>query len=186
DKPLAFEDFDERLELKIAPWDPDSFAGLLAAVVVLPVLLIRLRAGERIADDVLDAHTRRRISRGAGALPSAGASSWTLGVFAEGEFDPGHRAFDREILRACLAPPQLDDVVLAADRIRAAVQHVGRRHAAGEVAVDVDVGRVEDVLDAGHRADRRATLVDRVGRDVRMAVDDAGRHELAGAVDDGG
>jgi Tol biopolymer transport system component len=31
DEPLAFEDFDERLELKIAPRDRDTFAGLLAA-----------------------------------------------------------------------------------------------------------------------------------------------------------
>src|SRR5262245_45961765 len=118
DEPLAFQDFDERLELEVAPRDRHGVAGLLAAVVVLPVLLIRLRAGERIADDVLDAHPRRRISRGASALASAGASSGPLGVFAEGEFDSGHRALECEVLRARLAPPQLDDVVLAADRIR--------------------------------------------------------------------
>jgi hypothetical protein len=87
------------------------------------------------------------------------------------------------MLCAGAAPPQLHHEVLAADRVGAAVQHVGGGDAAGEVAVDVDVRRIEDVLDAGHRADGRPTLVDRVRRDVRVGVDDAGRDELALAVD---
>ena len=56
--------------------------------------------------------------------------------------------------------------------------------AAGQVAIDVDVGRVEHVAHAGHRADRRRAFVDRVVGDVRVRVDDAGRDELAGAVED--
>src|SRR6185295_7994032 len=91
-----------------------------------------------------------------------------------------------ELLGARLAPAQLDHVVLPANRVRAAVQHVGGRDAAGQIAVDVDVGRIEDVLDAGHRADGRPAFVDRVGGDVRVTVDDAGRDELAGGVDDVG
>src|SRR5262249_10161467 len=83
-------------------------------------------------------------------------------------------------------PAQLDHIVLAADRVGAAVQHVRRRHAAREIAIDVDVGRIEYVLDAGHRADGRAAFVDGIGGDVRVAVDDAGRHELAAAVHDVG
>ena len=38
-----------------------------------------------------------------------------------------------------MPPAQLDDLVLAADRVGAAVQDVGGGHAAGEVAVDADV-----------------------------------------------
>ena len=83
-----------------------------------------------------------------------------------------------------LAPAQFDHLVLAADRVGAAVEHVRDGQAAGEVAVDVDIGRREHVLDPGHRAHRRAAFVDRVGGDVRVAVDDARRDELAGGVDD--
>ena len=44
----------------------------------------------------------------------------------------------------------------------------------------------EHVAHAGHRADRRRALVDRVVGDVRVRVDDARRDELAGAVIDVG
>jgi hypothetical protein len=75
---------------------------------------------------------------------------------------------------------------LPPDRIRAAVQHVGDGQAAGQIAIDVDVGRIEDVFDTGHRADRRPAFVDRIGRDVRMTIDDARRHEPARRIDDVG
>ena len=96
---------------------------------------------------------------------------------------PGMRAFEEQVFAALLAPAQLDDRVAAADRVARAVQHVGDRDAAGELAIDVDVGGVEHVLDAHHRRHDRAALVDGVGGDVRVRVDDAGRDELAGGVD---
>jgi hypothetical protein len=71
----------------------------------------------------------------------AGAAAAALRVFAERELDARHRALEDEVLGARLAPAQLDDLVLAADRVGAAVEHVGDRQSAGEIAVDVDVGR---------------------------------------------
>ena len=85
-----------------------------------------------------------------------------------------------------LAPAQLDHLVLAADRIGAAVQHVRDGQAAGQVAIDRHVGGIEHVFDAGHRAHRGAAFVDRVGGDVRVRVDDAGRDEAALGFDDVG
>ena len=66
------------------------------------------------------------------------------------------------------------------------MQDVGGGRAAGEVAIDVDVGRIEHVFHAGHRADRDAAFVDGVVGDVRVRVDDARRDELAGRVVDVG
>jgi hypothetical protein len=182
-QPLAFENLDERLELQIPPRRDDLFARLLAPIVVLPVLLVCLGADERVADDVLDAHARAGIA-GRRSSRRAGAAAAALGIFAERELDARHRALEDEVLRTGLAPAQFDHLILAANRVGAAVEHVRDRQAAGEVAVDVDVGRREHVLDPGHRAHRRAPFVDRVGGDVRVAVDDARRDELAGGVDD--
>ena len=182
DETLAFQHFHERVELKIAPRRQDILAGLLLSLVVLPFLAIGLGAGEGIADDVLDALARRRktlgIRRRLAALPRD--------VLAQGELDARQRALEDEIAPPRLAVAKLDDDGLAADRIGAAVQDVGGRRAAGEVAIDVDVGGVEDILHPGHRADRHAALIDRVVRDVRMRVDESGRHELAGCVVDVG
>src|SRR5262249_10307806 len=149
---LAFEDLDERLELQIPPRRRDRLAGLLAPLVLLPRLLVGLRAREGVADHVLDAEPRARVARRAAALSPAGAAARALGVLAERELDAGQRTLEREILGARFSPAQLDHVVLAADRVRAPVQHVRRRQAAGQIAVDVDIARVEDVFDAGHRA----------------------------------
>ncbi len=64
------------------------------------------------------------------------------------------------------------------------MEDVRRGDSARELAVDVDVGRIEDVLDSRHRRDRHAALVDGLGGDVRVSVDDARHHELSGGVDD--
>ena len=97
---------------------------------------------------------------------------------------PGSAPSNTRSSRARLAPAQLDDRVLAADRVGAAVQDVGGRQAAGEVAIDVDVGRDRArPRMPGHRADRRPAFVDGVVGDVRVRVDDARRDELAGGVD---
>ena len=176
---LALEDLDERLELQIAARRQRSAAGLVL-LVVLPRLLVRLGAREGVADDELDAHARHRVAPRAGGL----ADRHVLRVLAERELDPRHRALEDDLLGARLAPAQLDHLVLAADRVGAAVQDVGDGQAAGEIAIDVDVGRIDDVFHPRHRADRRPALVDRVVGDVRVRVDDARRHELAGGVDD--
>ena len=175
----AFEDLDERIELQIAPRRQHVLAVRLPAVVVLPGLLVGPGAREGVANHVLDALARRRVAARARPLARPGP----LRVLAERELDARHRAVEDELLGLRLAPAQLDDRVGATDRVRAPVQHVGDRQAAGQVAVDVDVGRIEHIPDAGHRADGRAALVDVVGRDVRVRVDDARRDEQAGGVD---
>ena len=158
-----------------------SSPALLPPLVVLPFALIRLGAAERVANDELDAGPRHRIAARSGLaeLPHV------FRILAERELDPRRRAFEHQRPRV-LAPAQLDHLVLAADRIGAAVQHVRHRQPAGEVAIDRHVGGIEHVLDAGHRADRRAAFVDRVGGDVRVRVDDAGRDEASLGIDDVG
>ena len=148
--------------------------------VLLPRLLIDLGPRERVTNDELDALTRRRIPE----QPALRLRSRTLRVLAERELDAGQRALEQQVLRFLRAPAQLDDHCLAADRIRAAVQDVRDREAAGKVAMYGQIGRVEHLAHAGHRADGRRPFVDGVVGDVRVRVDDAGRHELAGAVDD--
>ena len=107
-----------------------------------------------------------------------------LGIFAEGELDSGHRAFERQLRRG-LAPAQLDDDGLAADRIGAAMQNIRGRDAASEIAIDVDVFGIQHVGDVRDRRDRDAAFVDvAVHRDVRVAIDDAGHDELAVGVND--
>src|SRR4030095_8274872 len=109
--------------------------------------------------------TRRLVRLCRVALPLRG--------LAEGGLDGKHGALEEQVFTALLAPAQLDDRVAAADRVGAAVQHVGNRQPAGEVAIDVDVGGVQHVLDAHHRGHDRAPLIDGVGGDVRVGVDDA-------------
>ena len=65
----------------------------------------------------------------------------------------------RIVVRAA-APAQLHDRVLAADRVGRAVQDVGRRRPARELAVDRDVERVDDVLDPHLGRDGVRALVD--------------------------
>src|SRR2546425_4692964 len=92
---LALENLDQRLERQIASRRADVLAGFLPPLVLLPFLLIRFRACERVADYVLDAHARTWIARRAGvALASAGAAAGSLRIFAERELDARHRAFE--------------------------------------------------------------------------------------------
>jgi hypothetical protein len=177
---FALENLHEWLQLKIAAWRNEAEAWALLRVELLPRLLIRLGAGEGVADHELDAQSSHRVAPG----DRLGAGGHVLRVLAESELDPRHRAVELDLVGPGLAPSQLDHLVLPADGIRAAVQHVGRRRAARQVAIDVDVGRVEHVLHARHRAHRRAAFVDGVVRDVRVCVDDARRNELSGGVDD--
>ena len=178
---LALEHFDQRVELQVPARREDVGARLLLRVVVLPVLAVGLGAREGVADHVLDALPRGRKALRAGRRRLAALAG---DVLAEGELDAGQRALEDEVARAGLAPAQLDHDRLAADRVGAAVQDVGGRGAAGQVAIDIDVGRIQDVFHPGHRADRYAAFVDGVVGDVRVAVDDARRDELAGGVVD--
>ena len=177
-EPLALEHLDERLELQVALGRNDVLARGLLLVVRLPGLLIRLRARERVTNHVLDTHPRDRIP----ARPGLAELAHVLRILAEGELDARRRSLEDEVLGARLPPPQLDHLILAANRVGASVEHVGRRQAASQIAIDVDVGGVEDVAHPRHGTDGRAALVDRVVADVRVAVDQAWRDESSGHV----
>ncbi len=99
-----------------------------------PLLLVRLRAGEGVAHDVLDARPRQRMAPRR-LLYAASTRPQVLGVLAERERDARHGAPEEQFGRAHGAPPQLDDRIGAADGVGAAVQHVGHRQATREDTV---------------------------------------------------
>src|SRR5208282_5694554 len=178
DPALPFQHFHERVELQVAPrGDRGLVARGHAAVVLVPGLLVFARVHKGLADHVHHAHAAFRITlrdarRRIEIIP--------LGVFAQREFDAERRAFKLELVRR-LAPAQFDELVLPANGIGAAVEHVGHGHAAGEVAVDLNVVPIQDVADSHHRADRHAAFVDAaLDGDVRVAVNDSGGNEHAG------
>ena len=71
--------------------------------------------------------------------------------------------------------------------IGTAVQDVGAGHPAGEVPVDVDVVRIQDIFDPHHRGYRQAAFIDAAADCyVGVAIDDAGHRILTGRVDDRG
>ncbi len=98
-EPLAFEDLDQGFELQIAP--RRQRAARLVLLVVLPRLLVGLGARERVADHVLDAHARHRISARAGL---AAADRHVLRVLAERELDARQRAFEDDLFSAASFP----------------------------------------------------------------------------------
>ena len=180
-QPLAFGDLDERVHLQVAPRRHRVLICCLRLLIVLPLFLVHVRAGERVANHVLHALARRRIPPRA-LLIDAGRRP--LRILAERELDAGQRAGEQQLIGLGHAPAELDVDGLSAVGARAPVQDVRRRHAAGQVPLTRYVERVQHVAHARHRAHRRGALVDGVVRDVRVRVDDAGRHELALALDD--
>ncbi len=176
---LPLHHLDERLELQVAARRDHVLARLLPRGVGLPLALVCLRPGERVADDELDAGPARRVAlrpRGRAGGPHR------FRVLAERELQARHAGVEHHVLGARFPPAQLDDGVGAADRVGAAVEHAGHGDAARQVPVDVHVERVEHVQHVGHRADRRPPLVGGVLGDVRVLVHDARRDELAGRV----
>ena len=87
--------------------------------------------------------------------------------------------------RPGLAVAELDDGVLAADRVGRAVQEPGGGRPAGQGPIDRRVVARDHVLDPDLGDDREAHLVDApLDRHVRMGVDDPGHRHQAGRVDD--
>src|SRR5690348_13883892 len=181
-QPLAFQHLDQRLELEIAArWDR-LFATRHLRVVILPLLLIDFRFGERFTDHILHAHARSWIPEVAGG-PEAVGIAGALRVLAERKLDPRHRALEDHVV-GILAPAHLEDSTLAADRVGAAMQNIGRGDTARQRAIDLDVLRIEYIFDAYHRGNRDAAFVDAVGGNVRMAIDNARHDVLPARIDD--
>ena len=100
DEPLAFEDLDQRFELQVAARRERVGVGGLGLLVVLPGLLIRLGARERVADHVLDALPRDRVAARPGDLRLRDV----LRVLAEGELDAGHRPLENQVAARLFSP----------------------------------------------------------------------------------
>src|SRR5262249_31501358 len=153
-----------------------AFDGRRLAVLLLPAAVVTGRL-EALPDQLGDTHARPRIAR------RRVAPVGLLGVLAQCELDALGRAHEDQVVRPA-APPPLRDLRLAADRVGRAVQDVRDGRAAGELAVDRDVERVEDVPDADLRRHVVRALVDvAVDGRVRVRVDDAGRDVHAMSVD---
>ena len=92
DVALAFKDFDQRFEAKIAARrNLIFFAGGYFLVVSVPGILVVAGLGERAANGLFDAHT----SGGVTFRLAGNAEIGALGIFAQGKFDSGERAFKR-------------------------------------------------------------------------------------------
>ena len=131
------------------------------------------RRGEGVVEECRNAHARGRVARG-----------WARDILTERELDSRGRALKAESL-GVFAPADLDYRVAPANRIRRAVQLIHRHKSARELAVPVDVGRVDAVANPDLGGVGLRSLVHAAGDSgVAVAVDEAGRDVLALAVDD--
>src|ERR1700691_3407382 len=151
--------------------------------VIAPFLLVGAGLGQGLANDILHTHAAGGIAQSGGSSEAVSGRPRALDVFAQGKLDAGRGTFEDQPL-GVFAPAHLHHLALAADGVGAAVQYVGGSHTAGQSAVDIDIVRVDNILNPHHRRDGHRAFIDAVGRDVRVAVDDAGHHELAARVDD--
>src|SRR4029077_14173041 len=128
DLTLPLEDLRERLELQVLPHGNGVRAldrgGLRVFLLPPPVVA---RGEEARADQVCDAHARRRIARV--RVLEVGL----LRVLAEREFDDLRSADEEQVAGPGPAPP-LHALALPADGIGRTVQDVGDGGASGELA----------------------------------------------------
>jgi hypothetical protein len=163
---VCLQDFRNRVELQITSWR-QSVAGPLPALQLLAVVPGGLKG---ITHQLLHTHPRLGIPRRVVVAPVG-----LLDVFPERKLDPLRRRRQLHLFRQP-PPAEFDHLILAADRIRRAVQDVGRGHAAGKLPVDRDVIGVDEVADPHLSGDGLRAFVDpAIGRHVGMAVDDARR-----------
>ena len=136
---------------------------------LVQLLLIVAGRGEGVADDLLDAHA---------AFADSGVVNFSpqllcLTFSPRANLMPGGALGELHFL-AGSAPAELDDLVLPADGVGRAVQDVDGGHAAGELAVDVDVvGSMKSPMRTSAVIACVRFVHAAVGGDVRMAVDDA-------------
>jgi hypothetical protein len=152
--PLALEDLRHRLELEVGM--RRDRVGLLRLrnrrVFGLPAAIVA-RGHEPLADEARHAHARGRV-----ALRVPRRVAPPLRVLAQRELDALRRAGERELVRRRRVA-QLEDRVLAADGVGRSVEGVDGGQAAGQLAVDRDIERIEHVADADLRRDGVAGLV---------------------------
>ncbi len=181
DLPLPLQDLGDRLELEVRLRRDDCRRAALPRRR-LPVLLLALAGSRAPPGNAPGSGSRRPCGSGG----TAARVCWKfdcLGFSPSANLIPsGALANSRSSGAAAAAP--LHGRVLAADRVRRAVEDVRRGRSPGELPVDTDVERIEDVPDPDLRGDRARELVDlAVDRGVRVRVDDPGGDVLSLSVD---
>ena len=137
---LALDDLPERLQLKVASrWRTAFFSEATPLAIVLP------RGGESVFVKHRNAHPGL-WEPGVFVVAPVGL----LHIFAKRELDARRGCLKLERLWS-LANPQLDDRILAADRVGRAVQQVGHGQSACKLAMDFRRLGVDDVTDRDHR-----------------------------------
>ena len=131
---------------------------------VVPFLRIAARACHRLAKKRVHPHPARGRRHAASCRE-----------LLRCELHPRLRPLENELGNR-LAEAGLGDFGFSPDRIHAAVQSVRRGDARSERPVHRDVVRVQDVVDRGQRRHVGARFVVGVGRDMGVAVDEAGRY----------
>ncbi len=172
----ALHDVHQRLQPQVAARRHPVGPRIAAVLIPRCLVLLRCREGGHIG--------------GLHALPRVGEAPLPVGVpvlardvFAQGELHGLRSTLEQDLLHVIHAPAGLDDRALCADRIAAAVQHLGRRHAARERPVDREALLVERVHCPNLGHERGGALVDGPHRDVRVLVDQARNGREAGSLD---
>jgi hypothetical protein len=129
-----------------------------------------------VTDDFLRAHARPGIT------PFVAAA---LGIFAQRELHRARRACQLQVLGQA-APSQLDDHVLAADRVGRAVLDHRRGQAAGELPVHCDVVECDHVAHVDLGDDRGSGLIHVAHAGVDVRIDQAGGHVFPRAINHDG
>ena len=138
--PLGLDDLAKRLEFEVSPRRRSAFfAEATPLTIVLP------GSGEAVFVKRWDAHSRLGKSGRFIVTPVR-----LLHVLAKGKLNTMRRGLELHRLRP-MAKPQLDDCVLAADRVSRAVQQVGHGQAARKLAMYFRRLGVDDVADRDHR-----------------------------------
>ena len=179
---LLSKDLLQRFQLQIHTWRqratslPDVLA--LGAAEGGPVLELRhaIFAGpdEVVVVDLLHPHARLWEAASVPVAPIA-----LLHILSEGKLDERHRILKQQFTRLG-PPPEFDNGALAPDGVRRAVEDLGARHPAGQLAVHVDVLAVDRMANPHFCAARLGSFVHpTVHGDVRVLVDHAWGHVFA-------
>ena len=139
------ENLDQGIELQIATRHGDALG---VGAMLRPRLLVMACRFEAISQNLLDAHARLWI-----AVTSIGTPVGLFDVFTQRKLDARYGTGELQPL-GVRAPAKFDHLILTTNGVGRAMQQIRRRHAAGQLAVDVDVRRIDDVADTHFGGDR--------------------------------
>src|SRR4051794_21974829 len=112
-EPLAFEHFNERFQLEVAPGRDQILVSFCERrAILLPRPLIIASADERVANHLLNAHP----CSGVAACLALWIKAGSFGVFTKGKLDSRRCAREDEVLDSA-AIFQLDHGILSSDSV---------------------------------------------------------------------